>query len=235
MGSLCGCLTKLVYWEVRRVKIPLTQRKLKDKNNAAVGIGTLIIFIAMILVAGIAASVIIQTINSLQQQALLTGEQTKKDISAGLKVTHVSGHKSGSTLDQIAIYIKPTAASDPVDLTYAYITLSNTSSVVILNYTTNSYAYSISNGLFGTLDAGDLSSSTYGIMEIRDVDNSSTSSSPVINSDDLIVILINTTACFSGIETRTEVSGRVVPEAGISGVISFTTPSAFIDTIIELQ
>lgn len=235
MGSLFGCLSKLVYWEVRRVKIPLTQRKLKDKNNAAIGIGALILFIAMILVAGIAASVIIQTINSLQQQALLTGEQTKKDISAGLKVTHVSGHKSGSKLDQIAIYIRPTAASIPVDLTYAYITLSNTSTVVILNYTTNSYKYSISNGLFGTLDADGLSATTYGIMEIRDVDNSSTSSSPVINSDDLIVLIVNTTACFSGIDTRTEISGRVVPEAGIGGVISFTTPSAFVDTIIELQ
>ena len=189
----------------------------------------------MILVAGIAASVIVQTINSLQQQALSTGQQTQKEISTGLEITHVSGHKSGSTLDQIAIFIRPTAGSESVDLTYAYISLSNASSVVILNYTTNSYAYSISNGLFGTLNASTLSATTYGIMEIRDIDNSSTSSSPVINSDDLVVLLVNTTACFSGIDTRTEVSGRVVPEAGISGVISFTTPSAYIDTIIELQ
>jgi len=152
MGSLFECLFNLVYWEVRRVKIPLTQRILQDKNKAAVGIGTLIIFIAMILVAGIAASVIVQTINSLQQQALSTGQQTQKEISTGLEITHVSGHKSGSTLDQIAIFIRPTAGSESVDLTYAYISLSNASSVVILNYTTNSYAYSISNGLFGTLN-----------------------------------------------------------------------------------
>jgi len=235
MGSLFECLINLVYWEVRRVKIPLTQRILQDKNNAAIGIGTLIIFIAMILVTGIAASVIIQTINSLQQQAVLTGQQTQRDISMGLKITHISGHKSGSTLDQIAIYIRPTAGSEPVDLTYAYITLSNASGVVILNYTANSYAYSISNGLFGTLNASTLSATTYGIMEIRDIDNSSTSSSPVINSDDLVVLLVNTTACFSGIDTRTEISGRVVPESGISGVISFSTPSAYVDTIIELQ
>jgi len=44
-------------------------------ENTAIGIGTLIIFIAMILVAGIAASVIIQTMNTLQQQqAMETGE-----------------------------------------------------------------------------------------------------------------------------------------------------------------
>ena len=168
MGSLFGCLINLIYWEVRRVKIPLTQRILRDKNNAAIGIGTLIVFIAMILVAGIAASVIIQTINSLQQQAGVAGQQTQRDISTGLEVTHISGHKSGSTLDQIAIYIRTVAGSEEVDLTYAYITLSNASSVVILNYTTSSYKYSISNGLFGTLDADGLSATTYGIMEIRD-------------------------------------------------------------------
>ena len=46
------------------------------EKNAAIGIGSLIIFIAMILVAGIAASVIIQTMNSLEQQALQTGLET---------------------------------------------------------------------------------------------------------------------------------------------------------------
>ena len=235
MGSRFGCLNKLIYWEVRRVKIPLTQRILQDENNAAIGVGALIIFIAMILVAGIAASVILQTINSLQQQALITGEQTTRDVSTGLRVTHVSGHKDGSTLDQIAIYIRPTAGSQPLDLTYAYITLSDSDSELILNYTTSSYASSISSGLFGTLDESILSASTYGIMEIRDIDNSSTSSSPIINDDDLVVLLVNATECFSGIGTRTEVSGKVVPEQGISGVISFTTPSAYVNTIIELQ
>jgi len=53
---------------------PSTRMRISDENTA-IGIGTLIIFIAMILVAGIAASVIIQTMNTLQQQqAMETGE-----------------------------------------------------------------------------------------------------------------------------------------------------------------
>jgi len=204
-------------------------------NNAAIGVGALIIFIAMILVAGIAASVIIQTINNLQQQALITGEQTAKDISTGIRVTHVSGHKSGSTLDLIAIYVRPTAGSGAIDLAYTYISLSNSDSQVILNYTSSTYSSSISSGLFGTLDDTKITASTFGVMEIRDIDNSSTSSSPVINDDDFVVLLVNTTQCFSGLSTRKEVNGRVIPEQGISGVISFTTPSSFVDTIIELQ
>ena len=204
-------------------------------NKAAIGIGSLIVFIAMILVAGIAASVIIQTMNSLQQQALLSGEETMRDISSGLKVTHVSGYNNGSTISQLAIYLTTTAGSDAMDLTYAYISLSDTNKEVILNYSTNSFSSSVSNGLFGTLNASNLTVSTYGIMVIRDIDNSCSSDAPILNGDDLIVLLVNTTKCFSGISTRTEVFGNVIPENGISGVISFTTPSAYIDTIIELQ
>jgi len=207
---------------------------LLNKDNAAIGIGTLIIFIAMILVAGMAASVFIQTMNSLEQQALQTSRETLRDVSSGLKVTHVSGFYDGSNIDQIAIFLETTAGSDDIDLTEAYISLSDTSTRVILNYTTSVFSTSVSSGLFGTVNSTNLTSSTYGVMVIRDIDNSCTSTIPVINSDDLLVLLVNTTKCFSGIGTRTEVSGNVIPEHGISGIISFTTPSAFINTIVEL-
>jgi len=189
----------------------------------------------MILVAGIAASVFIQTMNSLEQQALLTGQETLKDVSSGLRVTHVSGYNNGSTIIQFAIFLTTTAGSDGIDLTYAFISLSDSNKKVILNYTTSSFSSSVSNGLFGTLDSSALTATTYGIMVIRDIDGTCTSASPTINSDDSVVLLVNTTKCFSGISTRTEVFGNVVPEQGISGFISFTTPSAYIDTIIELQ
>ena len=207
---------------------------LSDKN-AAIGIGSLIIFIAMILVAGIAASVIIQTMNILEQQALNTGQETLKDVSGGLRVTHVSGLKSGSTIDQIAIFIKTTAGSFDMDLSESFISLSDSTTKLILNYTSNCYSDSVSSGLFGTLDASNLSASTYGIMKIRDIDSSCSSGNPVINDDDLVVLLVNTTKCFSGLNTRTEVNGKVIPEQGLNGIISFITPSAYVDIIIELQ
>lgn len=220
---------------MRRVKIPLAQRVRIFDDEAAIGIGSLIIFIAMIMVAGIAASVIIQTMDSLEEQALTTGRETLKDISSGLKVSHVSGYYNGTTVSQIAIYVSTTAGSDDIDMTYAYVSISDSSNEVVLNYTTSVFSLSVSGGLFGTLDDTHLTASTYGIMVIRDIDSSITSDSPTINNDDLIVLLVNTTQCFSGISTRTEVLGRVVPEQGINGVISFTTPSSYIKTIIELQ
>ena len=201
---------------------------------AAIGIGSLIIFIAMILVAGIAASVMIQTMNSLEEQAMSTGQQTTKDISSGLKITHCSGHNDGSTIDQLALYVRTTAGSDDINLNYAYITISDSSKQVILNYSTSMFSSTVSNGIFGTINSSNLTSTTYGIMVIRDVDSSCTSTNPTINEDDLVVVLINTSKCFSGLNARTKVSGHIVPEHGINGVIGFNTPSVYIDTIIEL-
>jgi flagellin FlaB len=225
----------LIYWEVKRVKINLALRMLLSKKHAAIGIGSLIIFIAMILVAGIAASVFIQTMNSLEQQALQSGQEAIKDVSNGLRITQVSGYNNGSTITQIAIFLRTTAGSDYIDLTYTYISLSDSSQNVILDLNSSVFSNTVSGGLFGTLNDSNITSTTYGLMVIRDVDNSCNTTSPIINNDDLVVLLINTTACFSGLDVRTEVEGNVVPEYGISGVISFTTPSSYINNIIELQ
>ena len=210
-------------------------KRLRTYTNADVGIGALIIFIAMIMVAGVTASVMIQTMTSLQQQAIKTSEETLKDISSGLKVTHVSGYISNSTITQLAFFVSTTAASDDIDLTYGILSLSDSTKKVILNYTSGCFSSSVSNGLFGTLNPSNLTSSCYGVLVIRDIDGSCDMSKPVLNDEDLIVLLVNTTACFSGIGTRTDVSGELYPEHGIRGVIGFTTPSVLVNTIVDLQ
>jgi flagellin FlaB len=169
----------------------------------------------------------------MQEQAMKTGDETLRDVSSGLQVTHVSGYNNGSTLSQLAIFLTTTAGSNDIDLTYTYITLSDTIQQVILTYN-GSYSRDASNGLFGTLNTSNISASTYGIIVIRDIDTSCTSSTPVVNEDDLVALIIDTGDCFSGISPRTEVLGKVIPEAGINGVISFTTPSAYVHTILDL-
>jgi flagellin FlaB len=204
-------------------------------TNADIGIGSLIIFIAMILVAGIAASVMIQTMNNLQQQALKTSEATLKDISSGIKVTHVSGYVRNSKITQLALFVSTTAASQDINLANGVLSLSDSSNKVVLNYSSLCFSGSASHGLFGTLNSSNLTASHYGIIVIRDADGSCTASAPILNDQDLVVILVNTTKCFSGIGPGVDVAGDIYPEYGVSGSIGFTTPSSFVSTILDLQ
>ena len=62
----------------------------KSKNKkGAQGIGTLIIFIALILVAAVAAGVLISTVGKLQGKAEVTGTEVQQRIATGFTVIQI--------------------------------------------------------------------------------------------------------------------------------------------------
>jgi flagellin-like protein len=86
------------------------------KRKADMGIGTLIIFIAMILVAAIAAGVLIQTATSLQNKALLTGERSKSQVSTSIRpiVIYAEDGSTGNSVDDFYMTLKLAPGSDAV-------------------------------------------------------------------------------------------------------------------------
>ena len=210
------------------------KKKLVKKDMGSIGIGAMIVFIAMVLVAGIAASVLVQTSTKLEMQALKTGQETIAEVSSGLKVESIEGYNASGSITKMAIEISSMAGSPDVDLEQAIIEISDSTDKYVLTYgttltnTTTINGDLFTNGKFGT-------ASTFGITVLQDADNSCVQSTPIINYGDHVVLGIDTDAVFSGITPRTDVNGLIVIEEGAPGIIGFTTPSSYINDIMELQ
>ena len=91
-----------------------------NEERGQVGIGTLIVFIAMVLVAAIAAGVLINTAGFLQTQAEATGQESTEQVSNNLQVESVvSEVESGPEIRAIAIDVSLAPGSNPIDVTSA--------------------------------------------------------------------------------------------------------------------
>lgn len=94
-------------------------------KKAEMGIGTLVLFIAMILVASIAAGVLVQTATNLQSRALETGARSTTQISTALTTVLMYGEDASDDFKIENVYqnVKLVAGSEPIKLNDSIITV----------------------------------------------------------------------------------------------------------------
>ncbi|WP_246986115.1 archaellin/type IV pilin N-terminal domain-containing protein [Halorientalis marina] len=92
-----------------------------DSERGQVGIGTLIVFIAMVLVAAIAAGVLINTAGFLQSQSEETGQQSSQQVTNRLQVQTATGlvtsADADNTIGAVELIATKAPGAEDIDLT----------------------------------------------------------------------------------------------------------------------
>jgi flagellin FlaB len=220
----------------------------KKNNGGSIGIGAMIVLIAMILVAGVAASVIISTSNTLQSQAMKTGSQTIREVSSGVNVFSVVGYAAdGEDMSCLAITIEGRPGADRIDLNNTFILISDGTTKSMLSYAFDNggdsnvsfFNSGVTGDLFTAVNWSLLEADKFAVGVIQDYDGSMrTAANPTLNRGDKACLFIHmdTGGTFDAqLSSRTEVFGSIIPEIGAPGIIGFTSPMSYFDNIYTLQ
>lgn len=181
-------------------------------TKAEMGVGTLIIFIAMLLVAAVAAGVLLQTAGSLQQKALVTGQQTRGEVSTNVRVIEVSAVDGGDrNIENFTMQAKLSPGSEPIKLGDITLTFNTVDRALTLTYSNSSnFTDSAANAIAGN--------GTFGVEYLIEGANYLEGN---LDRGDVIRI---SWAAIDPIGEDNRVRINFIPKIGTATLVEFTTP-----------
>ncbi|MCK4902989.1 MAG: hypothetical protein KAS76_06475, partial [Thermoplasmatales archaeon] len=205
-------------------------------------------FIAMVLIAAVAASVLITTSETLQSRAKSVGTQTIREVSAGVSIESIIGYTNAAKtkITYLALTVRPRAGSKDIDLGLCTLSvLYDTLTILTINESLVEHVNTDNTSVFYTpVETGwnhtiiDNSTSTeFGVIAIHDPDTSITRTQGM-NGGDRCILIINLSAIIpdsSGLPARESISGTLTPEVGIKSQYDVTAPAVFSKRIVTLD
>jgi flagellin FlaB len=184
----------------------------KFDKRAEMGVGTMIIFIAMVLVAAVAASVLISTANSVREQAQNTGEQAIQNVASGFITYDVVGTVSPTfdTLDQVDVYMRLAAGSPSINMDNVVISVTDGGDTVVY-----AKAALMSDTEFEAAQT----------LVVSSVEAWATSAVDMVGQGDLIKVSIDLTQFV--IVNSQNVEIKIMPAYGQNSLVQFYTPEVF--------
>ena len=208
--------------------------KMKNDEEAEMGVGTLIVFIAMIIVAAVAASVLISTAFKMQQQAEHTGAITMADVATGFKVINVAGDRDnpndvwGSTdmLEILEIKVGLLAGSPDINVSDVIIEITDGSGDVTMIF--------VDTGQAAEYNAT-ASATEFTCQPLRDMaPTNDTKTYAMMTAGDVAKFIIDSNATGLRLFTQTSCNIKIIPKHGIPTLESFTTPAVYTNRYITL-
>lgn len=187
-------------------------KALIKNEEAQAGVGTLIIFIAMVLVAAVAAAVLIQTSGVMQSKSTTTTKEAAASIAENLNVEAVDGYASAAgTLTYINVTLRLAAGATDIDL-----------SKVLMKVKAQNYLYSNTS----------VSVTTFRVYALRDPDNGTlapsvnnytSASNPSLKAGSLVRL----DADVSGLtlQSKSSMTLSLTPEKGATYNLPLTLPA----------
>jgi len=203
-------------------------------RKGEMGIGTMILFIAMVLVAAVAAALLISTAGELNQQAQETGRLTQQEVSSGFQVIEVYGLDTDSShnastpgtadndVDFIYLKLKLHAGSQPIDMENVIIEVTGENFEVNLAFSSS------------TADAD-----YYQATEVRDPDSTYSSSNPIVSSGGIVKVMIDIPdaggSSVNGLSPQDTIYVKIIPKHGAATLEEINIPESLIGNYISLS
>ncbi|MBD3261382.1 MAG: hypothetical protein GF334_06805 [Candidatus Altiarchaeales archaeon] len=187
---------------------------LVQANKGIMGIGTLIIFIAIIIVSAVAAAVLIGSAGSLEGRSMAAQRGTEEQVTGGIQIVNVVGGdaRNHSKVDDLEVMMRLKPGSDPINFNTTVFTIDTRITTQTIRYIgnqtpTRSY-YSLSYLQSGV-------SHRYGYLSLGDT-------------------AIANLKLATNITEQEEVTVQAIPRAGGITKIRFRTPNVMVDKRIFL-
>ncbi len=200
---------------------------IKNKEAQA-GVGSLVIFIALVLVAVVAGSVLIRTSGVMQSKSTTTTKEAAAGIGENIVVESIDGSRSsGDTyLTFLNITIKTAAGGSDVDITKVLLTAKSSTTTATLNYSGST-----------------LSATRFRVVQLRGSSAMgsgdilyafSSSAMPVLKSGDLVKLVVNSSAAGLNLAQTVALTITLAPEKGTSISLPVTLPAFGSSTSISI-
>ena len=192
------------------------KEKLKERltDRGQVGIGTLIVFIAMVLVAAIAAGVLINTAGFLQTKSEQTGQESSAQVSNRMQVVSAFGTVGNSeSVTNISLTVMRGSGSDDINLSAATIEWIGPEKAQTLIYKENS----------SDTDGPGITATTFTVNEIKDSDGSL----PVLNTqNDRLEVKMSPDKISSPLDEGEEVKLKLTTQYGAVTLYRVNVPQS---------